>query len=132
MRKIAIAGFVALALSAALAAQEPTREHEWLHRLAGQWEADLEVVAAPGQPPLQVKATETTRRIGKLWIVTEGEAKRAAMPFARSLTLGYDPAGKKYVGTWVDSTSTYIGRYEGTMDEAGKKLTLEGEMPHPY
>ena len=137
MRKIAIAGFVAvvLALPAALAAQGapgPGQEHEWLQRLAGEWEADLEVTAAPGQPPLKLKSTETTRPIGKLWILTQGETALPAMPFARALTLGYDTAKKKYVGTWVDSNSTYIGRYEGEMDAAGKTLTLAGEIPHPY
>jgi hypothetical protein len=46
MRKIAIAGVMAavLTVSADLAAQgmpAPTKEHEWLHQLAGQWEDDL-------------------------------------------------------------------------------------------
>lgn len=139
MRKIAIAGFLAAVLAvSAVAAQNvpgaagPAKEHEWLQSLAGQWEADLEVVAAPGQPPMKLKATETTRRIGQLWILTEAETKQAAMHFARGLILGYDTAKKKYVGTWVDSNSTHIGRYEGTMDAAGKTLTLEGEIPHPY
>ena len=139
MRTIAIASFVAavLVLPAALAAQGPgttgpAKEHGWLQGLAGQWESDIEVSTGPGQPPLKVKGTETTRPIGKLWIVSEGETKQAAMSFARSLTLGYDAAKKKYVGTWVDSNSAYIGRYEGEMDAAGKTLTLAGEIPHPY
>lgn len=140
MRKIAIASFVAavLAVPAALTAQAgpgtpgPTAEHEWLQRLTGQWETEVEVMAEPGKPPLKVEATETTRRIGQLWVLTHAEAKPSAMPFARALTLGYDPAKKKYVGTWVDSNSTYIGKSEGTLDAAGTTLTLEGEIPHPY
>jgi len=36
------------------------------------------------------------------------------------------------VGTWVDSNSTHIGKYEGSMDAAGRTLTLEGEMPSPF
>lgn len=139
MRKIAIASFVAAALAvpAALAAQVPgapgpAQEHEWLQRLAGEWEAELEVMTQPGQPPLKLKSTETIRRIGQYWILTEGETKPPAMPYARALALGYDTARKKYVGTWVDSNSTYIGRYEGAMDAAGTTLTLEGELPHPH
>ena len=138
MRKIAIAGFLAaaLAMPAALAAQNapgaPTQEHAWLQRLAGEWETEIEVVTQPGQPPLKLKATESTRRIGQLWVLTAGETTPPAMPFARALALGYDSAKKKYVGTWVDSNSTHIGRYEGAMDAAGKTLTLEGEIPHPY
>ncbi|HWM92549.1 MAG TPA: DUF1579 domain-containing protein [Thermoanaerobaculia bacterium] len=139
MRKIAVAGFMAavLAMSVTLAAQAPgmvapTKEHEWLHQLAGQWEADLEVFAGPGNPPLKVKATENTRRIGGFWILSESEVTPPGMPFARALTLGYDPQKKKYVGTLVDSNSTHIGKYEGSMDAAGRTLTLEGEMPSPF
>lgn len=133
MRKIAIASFTAalLAVSATLAAQAPPKEHEWLHQLAGQWEADMEVWAEPGKPPLKVKSTENARRIGG-WILSESAVTPPGMPFARALTLGYDPQKKKYVGTWVDSNSTHIGKYEGTMDAAGKTLTLEGEMPSPF
>lgn len=136
MRKIAIAGFLAavLALPAALAAQgapAPAKEHEWLHQLAGEWEADLEVYAGPGQPPLKLKSTDSTRRIGGFWIVSQGEVA-SGMPFARSLTLGYDPQAKKYLGIWVDSNSTHLGKYEGSLDLAGKTLTLEGETPSPF
>jgi hypothetical protein len=141
MRKIAIASFVSavLAVSAPLAAQDapgmpaPAKEHEWLHQLAGQWEADLEVSAEPGKPPLKLKSAENTRRIGGFWILSESEVTPPGMPFARALTLGYDPQKKKYVGTWVDSSnSTHIGKYEGSMDAAGRTLTLEGEMPSPF
>ena len=140
MRKIAIASFMAavLAMSAALVAQDapgipaPTKEHEWLHQLAGPWEADLEVWAGPGKPPLKLKSTENIRRIGGFWILSEGEVTPPGMPFARALTLGYDPQKKKYAGTWVDSNSTHIGKYEGSMDAAGRTLTLEGEMPSPF
>lgn len=140
MRKLVIASFMAalLVVSAHLAAQDapgasaPAKELEWLQRLTGEWETELEVFAGPGQPPLKVKATETTRQIGQLWTLTEGETKQPAMPYARALVLGYDAAKKKYVGTWVDSNSTHIGRYEGEIDAAGKTLTLVGEMPHPF
>lgn len=134
MRKIVIAGFIAaLALSAALTAQDaPTKEHQWLSQLAGQWEADLEVFAGPGKPPLKLKSTESTRQIGGFWTVTEAEAVAPGAPFARALVLGWDPRTKKYVGTWVDSTSTHIGKYEGSVDAAGKTLTLEGQTPSPF
>jgi hypothetical protein len=140
MRKIAIATVlaVALALPAILAAQSApggptsTKEHQWLHQLAGQWEADLEVFAGPGKPPLKLKSTDNTRQIGGLWILSEGEVTPPGMPYTRALILGYDPQKKKYVATSVDSVSTHIGTYEGTLDAAGKTLTLEGQIPSPF
>ncbi len=135
MRKIALSLLAAaLLLPAVLVAQgmPPTKEHEWLHQLAGQWEADLEVAAEPGKPPMKLKSKESTRRIGGLWIVSESEVTGPGMPYARALTLGYDPQKKKYVGTGVDSNSMSIGHYEGSVDAAGKTLTMEGEMPSPF
>jgi hypothetical protein len=137
MKTIAIASLLGvLAVAAAFAAPEapaaPSKEGEWLQQLVGQWEADLEVWPEPGKPPLKFKSTENARRIGKLWVLADSEVVAPGMPFARALTLGYDPQPKKYVGTWVDSNSMHIGTYEGTMDAAGKALTLEGEMPSPF
>lgn len=136
MGKLGIAGVVALVLALPAAAQPPgpaaAKEHQWLHQLVGQWEADVEVWSEPGKPPMKLQSTETTRRIGEFWIQSVGEIVAPARPFARSLTLGFDLQQKKYVGTWVDSNSTHLGTYEGTMDAAGKVLTLEGDTPSPF
>jgi hypothetical protein len=44
---------------------------------------------------------------------------------------GYDNAKKRYVGTWMDSMSTSIAYLEGTMDAAGKTMTMTMEMTDP-
>jgi hypothetical protein len=64
-----------------------------------------------------------------LWIVAEGISTAADKPLTSILTLGYDPARQKYVGTWIDSTTSHLWSYEGTVDAAGKALTLESEGP---
>ena len=43
--------------------------------------------------------------------------------------IGYDTNKKKYVGIWADSMINHMWHYEGTVDETGKKLTLDAEGP---
>ncbi len=45
------------------------------------------------------------------------------------ITLGYDPQNKRFVGTWIGSTMTWLCVYDGSLDAAEKVLTLEAEGP---
>jgi len=45
------------------------------------------------------------------------------------MTLGYDPQAKRYVGSFVASCMTNLWVYNGSLDDAGKVLTLDTEGP---
>jgi hypothetical protein len=45
------------------------------------------------------------------------------------MTLGYDPAKNRYIGTWVGSMMSHMWLYEGELDSSGKVLTLNAEGP---
>ena len=109
----------------------PVKEHEWLQRFVGEWEGEAEIYMTPGQPPMKSKGTETARMLGGFWLIAQGKSEAMGQPFQHVLTLGYDTESNKYVGTWVDSMSGYLWKYEGTVDPSGKILTLESEGPCP-
>lgn len=106
----------------------PAKEHQWLQQLVGEWESEVHVFV-PGQPVMTNKGTETVRAVGGFWTVSENKGSMMGSPFTGLLTLGYDPASGKYIGTWIDSMSSTFWKYEGKLDESKTKLTLETTGP---
>jgi hypothetical protein len=107
----------------------PSKEHEWLKQLEGEWVIETEALMGPGQPAVKSKGTEVVRSLGGFWSVGEIKTEFGGAPFTGIMTLGYDPHAKKYVGTWVCSAEGHFWKYEGTLDAAGKVLTLNTEGP---
>lgn len=112
----------------------PTAEHTWLQQLAGEWDTHAEGTLEPGKPPARFEGHESSRMLGGFWLLAEGKVQfpGAPAPMQSVLTLGYDPQKRKYIGTWIDSSNSYLWRSEGTVDAAGKVLTLESEGPCPF
>ena len=139
MKRIALAGAaLALVAGTALAAApdvpampQPAKEHEWLMQFVGEWEADVEVSMDPAKPPEKAKGMESVRQLGGFWIVADYRGTFMDKPFNGIFTIGYAPEKRRYVGTWIDSLGSHLWTYEGTLDAAGKILTLESEGPCP-
>jgi hypothetical protein len=132
-RMLALAAGLALATFAA--AQEmpmptPGPEHKVLEMDAGTWDATVEMFPGPGAPPMVSKGTETnTMGCGGLCLISDFKGDFGGMPFHGHGTTTWDPAKKKYVGSWTDSMSTGIAHAEGTYDAAAKKATSSMEGP---
>lgn len=109
---------------------KPTKEHEWLRLLDGEWTTEGECQAEPGKT-MKMKGSASGRSIGGFWNVLENRGEFMGAPFSGIMTLGYDPEKKKFVGTWVDSMTSILWKYEGSVDAAGKVLTLHAEGPCP-
>ena len=109
---------------------EPQKEHEWLARLLGDWTFETEAIVEPGKPPAKFSGKETVRSLGGLWVLCDGEGE---MPGGSTgltiMTLGYDQAKKRFVGSFIGSMMTNMWIYEGSLDAAGKVLTLDTEGP---
>lgn len=107
----------------------PTAEHAWLTQLAGEWESTTEHFMAPDQPSTTAKGTETVRSIGGFWIVAENKSSAMGMDYTGILTIGYDPEEEQFVGTWIDSMTSLLWHYKGSLDSARRVLTLYTEGP---
>jgi hypothetical protein len=109
---------------------EPIKEHHWLQRFVGEWSFEGECVMGPDQPPMKSTGQCVTRSLGGLWILNEGSGEMPDGGEAKSIiTLGYDPAKGKFVGTFIASMMTHLWLYEGSLDASGKVLTLDAEGP---
>lgn len=109
---------------------EPGPEHQWLQQLVGEWTYETDATMEPGQPPTKLEGSESVRSLGGLWTVAEGQGQMPGGGVATSMmTLGYDPQGKRYVGTWLGSMMPYLWVYDGTLDASGKVLTLAADGP---
>jgi hypothetical protein len=109
---------------------EPQQEHRWLDQLLGEWVYESEGACGPGDAPVKAHGAEHVRSLGGLWIIAEGEGEMPGGGPARTIiTLGYDPARGRYVGTFVGSMMTHLWVYDGALDAAGRVLTLNAEGP---
>ena len=100
----------------------PEAEHRWLMRLVGEW--TIEADQAPGQP--KFTGTETVRPLGEVWVLAEGTHQvEGGQPHRSLMTLGFDSAQKRFVGTWLGSMMTHLWVYDGQLSEDGSTLNLD-------
>lgn len=107
---------------------KPQDEHKWLEQLVGEWEVQMEASAGPDQPPTVHPGTDSVRSLS-VWVVCEGTMPMPDGEGRTVMTLGYDPAKGKFVGTFIGSMMTNLWVYEGTLDASGKVLTLDADGP---
>jgi hypothetical protein len=110
---------------------QPRPEHHWLTKLVGEWTYETEASMGLGLPPEKFRGTVGARSLGGLWVLIEGSGDMPGGGTATTLmTLGYDPAKKCFVGSFIGSMMSNLWLYEnGQLDSAGTKLTLEAEGP---
>ena len=118
---ICAAACLLLGTSVCLSQELPATETEaakldgfkWLKQFEGTWATTH-------------NGTMKSRVVGEFWVVNElifNEALTAVQSF------GYDKKKNQFVGSWIDYSSSFLWRYTGSLDEAGKKLIMEAEGP---
>lgn len=109
---------------------ELSKEHQWLTQLVGEWSCEMEASIAPGSPPEMHKSRERVRSLGGAWVLCEGEMGSDGSHLTL-MTLGYDPATGRFVGSFIGSMMTNQWIYEGELDESGNALVLSTRGPSP-
>ncbi len=109
---------------------QPTQQHIWLEKFVGEWTTESKGTMGPDQPPMECHGTLSSRKLGGFWVVNEIKGEWSGIPMTGIQMIGYDQGKKKFVGTWVDSMTDFLWRYEGELDASGKKLTLEADGPN--
>jgi hypothetical protein len=111
-------------------APEPVEEHGWLQQLLGNWTWEHDAPAQEGKPAATYRGTETVRSIDGLWFIAEGQGDFGeAGNVTNVMTLGFDPARQRYVGTFIGSMMTNLWVYEGEVDKSRNSLVLHTEGP---
>lgn len=109
---------------------ERAPEFARLRNDVGEWDAAITVTPQPGAPPQSSIGRLSARLIsGGRWLITD--FKNHTTGFEGHGIYGFNPASKRYVGTWVDDmrTNLYVG--EGTFDEDASIMTYEWKAAMP-
>jgi hypothetical protein len=126
MRKL----FLFLGCVLALSAQEspfpkPTAHHLAMKDQAGTWTAVAKMYMEPGKPPMVSKGTETNTLVaGGLWLKSEMRSEMMGQLFEGHGLFGYDTLAKAHVGSWVDSSGTWMAVTKGTCSKDCKEQTI--------
>ena len=109
---------------------EAQEEHRWLEPLIGEWTFESECYMGPVQPAMKAGGRVTSRSLGGLWILMEtvGESPEGGK-WTTQMTLGYDPARKKFVGAFVGSMMTELWVYSGQLDAPRRRIVLYTNGP---
>jgi hypothetical protein len=108
---------------------KPGPEHELFRHDEGTWDAVVEMAMGPGQPATSRGVETNTIGCGGLCLITDFKGElMPGMTFHGHGVTTWDPAKKKYVGSWTDSMSQGLGITEATWDPATRTVTgwMEG------
>jgi hypothetical protein len=110
---------------------QPRKEHEWLHKLVGEWRYETDTTSMQGVPAAILTGTESVRSVGGIWVVTEGQGQMPGGNQAEWLiTLGFDVQKERFVGSWAGSMMAILWVYDGELNAEETTLILDSEGPH--
>jgi hypothetical protein len=121
-----------LAAGASLLRQEmpqPTPEHAQILEGVGTWEGTMTNFMTEDGKPATTACKEVVEPIGGFWTQSRFTCTFEGMDYLGTGCSGYDPAAKKYIGTWIDNMSSYLALMKGDYDARTKTLVMRWDGP---
>jgi hypothetical protein len=113
-------------------AMTPGDGQKKLEPLVGTFDAKVRMWMDPSRPPDDSAGTSVnTWVLGDRFVQTRYEGVFLGEAFNGVGYTGYDNVMKKYQGTWMDTGSTAIMTSVGSIDAAGKVITMKATTSDP-
>lgn len=105
---------------------EPAKQHQLLKQFEGDWDFKVQC-NAPGKEAMTGQGVQMARvTLGGFWLVCEDKGTDSkSEDFSGVGLIGFNPHTEKFCGTWVDSHSPHMWRFEGDVDSTGKVFTFK-------
>jgi hypothetical protein len=103
----------------------PAAAADLLRRFVGTWDATMQVVGPPGEPPQILNGIEINTSGGQgLWVAGDFRSQIDGRPFQGHALLAWDAASQGFRRLWADSTSSTFWISAGTWDPKSATLTM--------
>jgi hypothetical protein len=113
-------------------AMTPGDGQKKLEPLVGTFDAKVRMWMDPSRPPDDSAGTSVNSWVlGDRFVQTKYEGTFLGETFNGVGYTGYDNVTKKYQGAWMDTGSTAIMTSVGTIDAAGKVITMKATTSDP-
>lgn len=99
-------------------------QHKLLAKEAGVWDVQMKMwPMGPAGDVMEGKGVETNVLVcNGLWLRSEFRAEFVGVKFEGHGMIGYDPAKKKYSGTWVDNMNASLRTGMGNDNASGARV----------
>jgi hypothetical protein len=105
--------------------------HAGLSKMVGSWTMNTKSWYDPATPPRETVGTSEQGMVLDGRFLQQKITGDMMGPFTGIGFVGYDNFTKKFISTWMDSTSTAILFFEGTASRDGKTITMENHSENP-
>ncbi|MCG8649327.1 MAG: DUF1579 domain-containing protein [Pirellulales bacterium] len=100
---------------------KPTEHHKLLQKDVGTWTGTMSMMMPGASEPMVMPVKEVNKMMdGGLWLTSDFESG----PFKGHGQFGYDTEKKKFVGTWIDNSSSSMAVMEGDFDKDKGHLVM--------